>query len=469
MRIAFGGISTENSNFSTVPTRLADYDIQRGAEMLHAGRYPFLAGLAAEFVPTLFAQALPGGQIEAATYHTLKEDLLTRLKAAGPVDGVYLDLHGAMLVEGLEDAEADLAAAVRAVVGPGALIGASMDLHGNLSHEYVAQIDLLTAYRTAPHRDTLETRERACRLLVHALTAGIRPQIALVPIPVLLSGEATRTDVEPGQSLWASLAAIDALPSVLDASLFVGFAWVDEPRAHAAAVVTGTDRPVIEREARQLAQRYWDLRHEFQFGTPSGSMDECITWALAAPEEGSFISDSGDNTTAGAVGDRADLLARLLAHEVPSALVGGITAPDAVAHCWAAGVGATVETVVGGQLDPVNSQPIPIRGLVLNLLEGDPHKGRQVVLQVAGVTVVLTERRTAFTGGQDFRQLSLDPLAYKIVVVKLGYLFPDLLRIARRAYMALSPGAADQDLARLPYRHIARPMFPVDREFAWEA
>jgi microcystin degradation protein MlrC len=468
MRIALGGIAIENSNFSSVPTTMSDLDIMRGEQMFASARYPFLSEFPAEFLPTLFAGALPGGPLDAKDYQTLKQELLQRLQAFGPVDGFYLDLHGALFVDGLEDAEADLAAAVRAVVGPQALIGASMDLHGNVSHAYVRQIDLLTAYRTAPHRDTLETRRRAVKLLVETHGAGVRPQIALAPIPVLLSGEATRTDVEPGHSLWASLSEIDSLAGVLDASLFVGFAWVDEPRAHAAAVVTGTDSTVIQQEASRLAQTYWDVRHQFQFGTPTGTIDECIVWALAAPEPCVFLSDSGDNTTAGAVGDTPFVLERLLAHKTPGAIVAGLVDPEAVATCWHAGIGQTVRITVGGKLDPAMSAPLPVQGEILNLFDGDLAKGRQAVVQVDTVKIVLTERRSAFTQERDFTQVGINPLAHKIVVVKLGYLFPDLLRIAPRAYMALSPGAADQHLARLPYRRITRPMFPLDQDFAWK-
>jgi microcystin degradation protein MlrC len=467
MRIAFGGISIENSNFSPLPTVLDDFTILRGAEMVASGRYPFLAEFNATFIPTLFAGALPGGALEATAYRTLKDELLNRLRAALPVDGVYLDLHGAMFVEGMEDAEADLAAAVRAVAGPQAFIAASMDLHGNISSEYSAQIDMVTAYRTAPHRDTLETRHKACRMLVTALTTGVRPQVAVVPIPVLLSGESTRTDVEPGRGLWASLAEVDQVPGVLDASLFVGFAWVDEPRAHAAAVVTGTNAQVIQREAAKLAQRYWAARQEFKFGTPVGSIDQCIEWALAEEKNGVFLSDSGDNTTAGAVGDIPLVLERLLAHAVPSAVVAGITDLEAVALCWEAGGGAGLDTTIGGKLDTVHGKPLPVQGQVLALFAGDPERGRQSVLQVDNVKVILTERRTAFTRAADFAQVGIDPLAHKIVVVKLGYLFPDLLRIASQAFMALSPGAADQHLERLPYRRIVRPMFPLDKDFVW--
>lgn len=469
MRIAFGGISMENSNFSTLPARLTDFTIWRGHELIESGRYPFLPEWPVEFVPLLFAGALPGGTLEAAAYQSLKGEFCDRLRAAGPVDGVYLDLHGALLVEGLEDAEADLASAVRQIVGPQALITASMDLHGNITPYYTTQIDLLTAYRTAPHRDTLETRRRACQLLVNALTSGLRPQIACVPIPVLLPGEMTRTDLEPGQSLWAALGEIDRIPGVIDASLFVGFAWVDERRAHAAAVVTGTDRQVIERAAKALAQRYWETRTHFHYGITAGSIDECITWALDAAEPCVFISDSGDNLTAGAPGDLPLFLARLLAQPVPSALLAGLPDAAAVAACQAAGLGAKVELSLGGKLDNVRGHPLPVTALVQQLVPAAGTAGAQVVVQSGAVTIVATERRHAFTSVADFNAVGLNPLDYKIVVVKLGYLFPDLLRVAPRALLALSPGASDLALERLPYRQIERPMFPLDKEFAWSA
>jgi microcystin degradation protein MlrC len=467
MRIAIGGISNENSNFSPIPNRLSDFTLLTDGDLLASTRYPFLGQFAdVTFVPTLFASSLPGGLIEAELYQQFKAGILTRLQAALPLDGVYLDLHGAMMVEGMEDAEADLATAVRQLVGPDAIIAASMDLHGNLSHAYVAQIDLITAYRTAPHRDTLETRQRACELLVQALRTGVRPQIALTPIPVLLAGEHTRTDVEPGATLWASLPAIDRVPGVLHAALFVGFAWVDEARAHAAAVVSGTDAQVIRQEADKLALAYWNARHQFGFGdTPSGTIDECIAAALAAPEAPVFISDSGDNVTAGAVGDIPLFLERLLAHNVPSAVV-AICDADAVALCQQAGVGATVETTLGGKLDTFHGRPLPVRGTVVNLVDDDGD-GAQVVLRVENVTVIVTAQRRGFTTVANFTQAGVDPLAHKIVVVKLGYLFPDLIRVAPKALLALSPGASDLDLARLPYRRIQRPMYPVDQDFVW--
>ena len=472
MRIAFGGISVENGSFSPLHTKLEDFVVLRGQELLASERYPFLPDIEAEFLPTLFASAWPGGEMEREAYQVLKDDLLERLVGYGLVDGVYLDLHGAMKVVGMEDAEADLAQAVRAVVGPDALISASMDLHGNISDAYIAQIDMLSAYRTAPHRDMLETRTKACRMLVDALQAGERPYIVSKSVAVLLPGERTRTDMAPGDRLWASLAEIEKSPAILDASLFVGFAWVDEARAHAAAVVTGlaSDAATVERECTKLAQAYWEARTEFGYGVEVGSIDGCIALAAAATESTVFISDSGDNPTAGAAGDIPLFVERLLAHRdssteaasAPRAVVAAIPDAETVERCRKAGIGARVEVELGGKLDTIHGSPLQAVGTVQTIVAGTEGAGDQVVLQVENVKIVVTERRKPFTTVADFEQVGIDPLAHKIVVVKLGYLFPDLLRVAPRALMALSPGASDLDLARLPYQQIKRPMWPID-------
>lgn len=461
MRIAICGISVENGSFSPLRTTMDDFVVLRGEELLQSDRYPFLSELQAEFVPVFFARAWPGGEIEPSVYQALKAELLQRLAACGAVDGVYLDLHGAMKAAEMEDAEADLAHAVRQIVGPDALISASMDLHGNISHDYVAQIDMLSAYRTAPHRDMLETRHKACRMLVDMLQQGQRPKVICQPIPVLLPGERTRTDMEPGHSIWAALPAIEANPGILDASLFVGFAWVDEPRSHAAAVITGFDRSAMQQAAAQIAELYWNARHDFNYGVEAGSIDECIEWVIVAPESTVFISDSGDNPTAGAPGDIPLFVERLLAHPVPSAVVASIPDAETVAQCKSAGVGTSVTVQLGGKLDTIHASPLAVHGIVHALISGDPEAGDQVILRLGKIDVVVTEKRKPYTEVADFAAVGLNPLDYKIVVVKLGYLFPDLLRVAPKALMALSPGASDLALERLPFHRIERPMFPM--------
>jgi microcystin degradation protein MlrC len=344
-----------------------------------------------------------------------------------------------------------------------------MDLNGNVSARLVELVDMFTAYRLAPHDDVLQTREKACTLLLHCLDNRVRPLRAWVRIPVILPGERTSTLVEPGKSVYASLRESDPVPGVLDASLWVGYVWADEPRSSASVVVTGTDARNIQREATRIARRYWDARHAFDFVAPAGSADWCVEQALEFPGDGVVISDSGDNPTAGGAGDMPYVVERLLAHPrfasgELSAIYASIPAPDAVAACFAAGVGGEAEVSLGGRLDPVHATPISARGTVEALFPNDPVGGNIAVLRSGGVRVIITTRRKPYHYRKDFTDLGLDPVLAKVTAIKIGYLEPELRQMARLALLALTPGAVNQDIPSLTYNRVARPIFPLDPE-----
>ena len=198
LRIAAGGIAIECATFSPLLSELSDFHVLRGDGL--RDRYAFADRHSElDLVPLLQAHAVPGGVLRREVYDALKDEFLAGLKSAVPWDGVYVDMHGAMAVEGIQDAEANFIGAVRAVVGSDCLISASYDLHGNLSAAIMEQLDLITAYRTAPHEDAAETRARALSLLIQCRREGLRPIKAFIPIPLLLSGERTMTLVEPGR------------------------------------------------------------------------------------------------------------------------------------------------------------------------------------------------------------------------------------------------------------------------------
>ena len=165
-----------------------------------------------------------------------RAEFLQSLKELLPLDGLYLPMHGALYVDGMQDAEGDWISAARQVVGTECLISASYDLHGNLSRRIIDNIDMLSAYRTAPHIDVQETMQRACEMLLHCTAKRIRPTLVWAPVPVLLPGERTSTEDQPAKDLYAQLDPRNAKPGVLDASLLVGYVWADEPRATASVV-----------------------------------------------------------------------------------------------------------------------------------------------------------------------------------------------------------------------------------------
>lgn len=443
-------------------TRLQDLSIWRGDALLRL--YPSLSDYAdIAFVPLVRVRATPGGALLRTGYEQLKAELMDGLKTGGDWDGVYLDLHGALSVEGMTDAEADLTAAIRAAVGSKTLIGASFDLHGNLSARVVENLDLLTAYRTAPHTDVDETRARAIALLVDAIRQGTRPVTAFVPIPMLLPGEMAMTTSEPAKGLYAALPDIIARDGLLDASYFVGYVWADEARVGAAAVAVAHNRDLAAAAAHALAAAWWDAREQFAFGMRTASVDQAIDMALAAAVDGApvFLSDAGDNITGGGVGDVPYVLERLIAHGVTNAIYAALVDADATAACFEAGRGTRLALSVGGKLDSAHGVPLEIEAVVRFLQDGEADQ-RQAVIDVNGIAVILTERRTAFTEEAQFTALGLSPSTAPITVVKLGYLFPDLRRIARTTILAFSPGSINPDVRALPYQHLRRPIFPLD-------
>ncbi|MGW3290478.1 M81 family metallopeptidase [Streptomyces sp. NPDC001002] len=474
--IAIAGLGIESSTFSPARTEAPAFHPQRGQDVLT--RYPFLnpgtdLRTAAEWRGALVGKALPGGTVTASAYADLTAELLDRLSALGPVDGLWYDIHGAMTVEGLDDAEAELLARIREVIGPDVLVSTSMDLHGNVSRELVHRSDLITCYRMAPHEDAMDTKERAARNLVDLLTSGApRPVKAWVPVPVLLAGEQTSTRIEPAKSVYAAVEEVEAADGVTDAAIWVGYAWADEPRNRAAVVVTGPDGPAVAAGAEHLARGFWAARHDFAFVAPTGTLDECLDAALASAARPYFVSDTGDNPTAGGAGDVTWGLQHLLSRPEfkddtgPVAIYASLPGPAAVDAAERAGIGATVTVTAGAEVDDRHAGPLTLTGVVHAIRHGDRDAGTEVVLKVGSVHVILTRLRKPYHHEHDFTDLDLTPRQADLVVVKIGYLEPELFAMAADWKMALTPGGVDQDLTRLGHHRIRRPMFPFDPEMA---
>jgi len=459
-RIAFGGISIECSTYSRIRTRMEDFTILKEQALASNERFAFLNRYSVPFWPTLVATATPGGPVSLDTYRAIQADFLARLKALLPLDGLFLPMHGAMFVDGMLDAEGDWMESARRVVGPDCLMSTSYDLHGNVSQRVVDNIDAFSAFRTAPHIDREETMIRACDMLVQCLDQHIRTTLVWAPIPVLMPGERSSTEWQPGKRLWAQLPMLNQEPGVLDVSMLVGYVWADEPRSTASVVVTGTALAKEGKIALDLAEQYWKARKEFQFGTETCSTDECIKKAMAAKTQPAIIADSGDNPTGGGNSDQPTVLDALLRWNAQSVVFAGITDRPATDACYRAGVGITLPLSIGATLDPMGSHPVKAVATVKYLLPTDDIVLREAVVQIEGVTLVLSARRRPYHDIIDFTRLGLQPKSFKIIVVKSGYLSPELKPIANPSLMALTDGAINQDIVHLPANRYRKPTYP---------
>lgn len=473
-RVLTLGIGHESNTFSTVLTKESDFYILRGADVLKGELWADVFKNAdIELIPTLHAHAWPGGIVERSAFENFRNEILKDIKNAGKLDGIYMDMHGALHVEGYEDAQATLIKEIRNLVGNEVLISGSFDLHGNLSPEFVKNVDLITAYRTAPHRDGAETRARAAQMLLDALKYGWKPHIECVVIPILVPGEKSITEVEPLHSIYAQISDICKMEGLIDVSIFAGYCWADLPRSAMRVFVVAKDKKysaAAKDEAIRLAQQIWNSRNKLELDVPSGSIDEMILKSEEYTGKTVFISDSGDNTTAGAPGDNTQVLDALLRHKSKKVLVAGIVDPEVLKACIHTGIGNEISLNLGAKVDNVFGKPIKINAKVLFISpDSVMNTGRgAAVIETEGVKTVILKTRRSFVEIKDFKEVGLTPLDYKIVVVKLGYLFPELRDMAPVHLMALTTGFCNLDMRTLPFKNVHRPCFPLDIDMVWE-
>lgn len=485
MRILIGAVGHESNTFTPFLTTLEDFYVRYGPAIIDAPfRRSALAGIittlqarGVEPVLTVAAGAMPGGVVERNAYEKFKQAVLQEARDVG---GVCLYLHGAMRAEGLDYCENDLLRDLRAKLGPDVPITVALDMHANIVAEMVQNVDAMVAYHTAPHIDAFETGVKAAQMLLQILVEGFRPTMGFAKLPFLLPGEMAQTSLEPMASMMRMVEEMEHHPDVLSASLANGHCWADVPDIGVAAVVVTTgDAELAQAEANRLAAAFWERRAEFSLSAEAYPVEEAIEQAMVADESTVFLSDSGDNPGAGGTTDVPLVLEKLLAKGATGVVIAGIWDAEAVAACAAAGVDREVTLSIGGKLDKRHGMPLQVTGNVRLLADGHHYRGgiRRpptrarvgpiAVLNVAGVDVILSSTRFSFVNPLQLRSLGLEPLDYRIVVLKRGYLTAPFQAISERSILALSPGATNCDVTQMEFRRLNRPMYPLDPDATW--
>ncbi len=466
MRIAIGGISHETNTFSPVETDLEAFEkgdeaaraiLKENTEIIR-----YLQTKNVEAVPIFYADALPSGIVKKKAYQHMKDKMLEEIESNGKLDGICLLLHGAMEIEDIGNGEIDIVKSIRKEVGTEPIISISLDLHGNIPPEITDHADIITAYRTAPHRDATETRKKAATLLVKSIKKGRRPETIITKPPIILPGEFAVTDIEPSLTLYKRLEEIDKTKGILDSSLLIGMAWADTPNTGGSTIVVAEQkkyRKKAQEIATEIAEDYWKKRKEFHLEVPSGTIDEIIMSAKKSPKQPIFISDSGDNIGAGAPGDTPIILKHLIHLKAKNTVIAGIVDRTAVEDCRKTGEGNTSKIEIGGKIDIKNATPLAVHGKVQKLFND------AAVFNTDGIEIILTKERRPFVTTESIEKYGINPIERKIIIVKLGYLFPDLRNKAALSLMALTPGCTNLQIEELNYTKIKRPIFPLDKDF----
>ena len=415
-----------------------------------------------EPIPSIYANALPSATVEKSVYTYYKEQILETVRQHPDAVGIYLYVHGSMEVEEIGSGELQLLKEIRQIIGKSCLIALTMDLHANITDQLGQYADIICGYKTAPHTDQDESQHRAATALAYCLKNGIKPHTYVQRIPMLVKGDTMLTQLEPLRSLETETAQLEQQADIFGANLFFGHCWIDAPNTSASAVVSAASPETAKQWAQTLANKLWASRKEYRFRIEAELPEECVKRAVAGKENRIFITDSGDNTTAGAEGTTQDLL-KLFLQAAPGkrTCVAGITDFETVNSLWAQPDGATVTVPGLGQKGVIKTHG-EILGWAKEII------GRSLAISFGNVDAIFTERRSGFIEKGNFDKANVDLLSYEIVVVKLGYLFEELKPYADRELFALTDGASCGELSRLNLKNIVRPMYPLE-DFDWAA
>ena len=445
-KIVIGGISTECSSYSPLFQKTHDFKRLEGHKLIQYIDFDFQK-YNIEPKSIFFDFSLPGGPIKKSVYDKKKEEFVSRLKSQKKIDGVLLIMHGAMYVPKIQDPEGEWILAVRKVVGKKCLISVSYDLHGQVTDLIINNINYFAAFKSAPHIDVKETYNRAAIMLVDGLNSNKKNYRSWLPIPVLVSGEMSSTFVEPCKSIYSKLDEFNKIKNIRDSNLLIGYVWADTYRATASAVVNSSDELVGKKVCREIANLYWNKRHELKFDMNAGSISVILK---NLPNDFLIIADSGDNPTAGGVGDRADILQQIINYDLKNVLFAGIASPKIFKKLEQ---NKNDNFIIGGELGGggpfVNITPKSV-----NIINDC------AIVNFKSITLIITKYRRPFHYFKDFDDLNIDLTKYKILVVKSAYLSPDLKKIRSKSYMVLSDGAVNQNITALTNNFRKKNIFP---------
>jgi microcystin degradation protein MlrC len=489
MRIAVGELSHETNTFCaglTTVTEFKKFMWLRGDDIVrvHQGNRTYIGGMldsAAELgitaVPTFGAMAYPSGTIARANFAQLLDELVSAIKAAMPVDGVALSLHGAGVAEGDDDIEATILKSVRELVGPDVPIAATLDLHGNITSDMLRYATGLFGVNYYPHVDSYERGREAVEFLRRVHEGNLRPVMHLESLPMMIAP--TTTDLDPAKRFNEMAWEMEDRPKILDCTIFHGFPMTDVPAVGVSVLVMADDDVrAAQSAASQLASAIWEARDEYK----PEILDPAQAIGAALAHEGApiVINDTSDNPGGGSPGDSTHLLRAMVGAQLDNACYAFIYDPETVTQAASAGVGASIDIRLGGKSDSLHGTPIEVRAYVKALTDGrfrystpmwrglHADLGPMARLQIGGIHVLVSSSRQQTLDEEVFLLNGIDVRRYKIVALKSSQHFrAGFNEIASKIIAADAPGATSLQIEKLPHKRIRRPIWPLDEKAAY--
>ena len=482
MRIFSATLATETNTFSPIPTSLASYRdylwFRPGEHPNDAPRFCTATLLAARrraaaegftLVEGSCFGALPAGPTAREAYETMRDTILAELRAALPLDGVLLGLHGAMVAHGYDDVEGDIVERVRALVGPGCVIGVELDPHCHLTLKRIRLADITILYKEFPHTDVVDRAEDLLTLVLRTIRKEIRPTQAMYDCRQIGSYPTTLPLM---RAFVDRMSAMEGKNGVLSISIGHCFPYADVPEMGGRIlVITDNDKAQADRLATEIGQEFVSMRG--RTAPDYLDVDGAITAGLEANAYPVVMADPADNAGGGAPSDNTTILKRLIERDVQDACLGPIWDPIAVRLCFDAGLGATFNLRFGGKTGPTSNTPVDAAVTVIGLKRdcyqsfgpAQAELGDCAAIRIGGVEVVLETKRNQALGLELFRNVGIEPTQKKLVVVKsTNHFMAAYGPIAKKVLYIDADGPIPRDYRRIPYTRIQRPIWPLDAE-----
>jgi microcystin degradation protein MlrC len=491
MRLVVAMMKHETNTFSPVVTDLVRFGrrgLHRGAAVAEAyggTNTPTAAfldigrELGAEIVTPLAAEAPPSGPVQRAAYEEMAGAIVDAVDDT--VDAVMLDLHGAMVAEHLDDGEGELLARIRAK-RPGIPICVALDMHCNLTQRMVDNCDAMIGYKTYPHVDMYEVGARVGRILADKLAGKVDPVMVWAQAPLLAQTLRMGTADEPMRTIQDLARAAEA-GGVLAATFFGGFPLADIRDAGVSAVVVcDRDAPRACAVRDDLLARAWAARAEFVYR----HRDLAATVAEANRLQNSvpagrpvILLDHADNVASGGTSDVMDVIAEVLRQELPDVAVATVHDPAAVEAMRKAGAGAQVTLDLGGkaEMPSIGRRPRSLRvsGRVAHLSDGrwkitgpmytgvTADTGPTAVLDLGRMKIVVVSYHHEPFDLGIFTANGIDPRGQRYLLLKSRIHYrAGFAPLASRTFTCDGAGVTTSDNAELSFRHVRRPIYPLD-------
>lgn len=480
MKILVGGFVAESNARVKKPCDLIDFMLKEGEEITSALYVDDIfekENIVA--IPSLYADGRAGGRVAKDAFDYIAKKIISTVKEhLDEIDGIFLFLHGASNVLDLEGGSGEhyIIREIRKLTGPYLPIAMVMDPHGNLSQEQADNCNIIRTFRHSPHTDRRDCHRLVANLLIDLLKDRKNIHPAYRKVPLLLGGERTVSTDEPMVSINKLLDEIEADDRIMCCSYHIGYVRHDNAKCGASVIVVPQheeDMDYAESMADKIAEYAFSKRHEFHFTGTALEPEEALSSVISYPESPCFITDSGDNCTAGGPGCNTYVLKQFLElkdfHKKRILFACIADANLIQTQLKNANIQENVSFSLGANLDELSS-PVDLKGTVIAKGELHHHYGETgsigecvtVRLDDYPIDIIIAEKAVSFAEDQQYEAAGLSMHDYDVIIVKQGYIYPELKKVAKYYVMSLTDGATNQRTEKIKYQTILRPMYPID-------